>query len=465
MKRLFSALLLLALVLLPLNSYAIIPVAAYVVETGVEIGGELLLANAQRGIFARIATSIAENPSAWAGAVNGAALAERVISYQMGPSSNPAKYDIPATLETPIPKPDPVTVTSPPPGWNGPAFFNGGVLRCSQGWGNYSDVGPVGRSTLADLVQGYQALCPGGGLSYTVSADTQHAYVSASFNYSTGYGLCTGGTACGNLFEVSVNCPVGSSLNIDGTCKGEQADGKYRFNRGPFGFSPDLSDPDWAGKVPQGWLAQGQAIVIKGMVGGKPAEVTFYPTEAGTQVQVQVESANSLGQPYVRQGFFESAGDGTIVNSSLQTQQNATIPSSGGTAGSTPTFDVQFPDDYARDQSLADISTQLGDIGMGIGDINGNMARLMEETPAPEDPTAKTSQEIKDAFFNGTFTDLLGWRLPPHSIVCPVWSVDLFGNSYSIDQHCGLIASVHDEASSIFLAMWTLLALFIVLSA
>lgn len=464
MMRWLSVALALVLFLLPLNSYAVIPVAVYVVETGVEVGAELLLANAQRSVFARIATSIAENPSAWAGAVNGAALAERAISYAYGPSSNPGKYEIPATAETPVPKPDPVTVTTPPPGWNGPAFFNGPVLDCYSSWTTTAfQVGPVGRSTMADLAAAYMALCPAasGYITGVVAADGRPYLNVAGRDSISGAGMYIPGY----YVPVVSNCPPGSSLFHTGVCQGEEPDGKFRFNRGPSGFSPDLTDPDWNGKVPSGWLGQGQSIVLQGTVGGKPAEVTFYPTEAGTQVDVKVQSTNALGQPFVRHAFLESAGDGTIVNSSLQTQQNATMPSASGTTGSTPTFEVTFPDDYARDQSIADVATQLSDISGGIGDINNNMARMMEEAPPPEDPVTRTSQEIKDAFFNGTFTDLLGWRLPAHANSCPVWSVDLFGNSYAIDQHCVLLESHRDELGAIFMAVWVVLALAIVLSA
>ena len=54
---------------------------------------------------------------------------------------------------------------------------------------------------------------------------------------------------------------------------------------------------------------------------------------------------------------------------------------------------------------------------------------------------------------------------PHESAACPVGSVNLFGQSVIFDSHCDLFASIKPILSAVFLALWSLLAVRIVLSA
>lgn len=86
------------------------------------------------------------------------------------------------------------------------------------------------------------------------------------------------------------------------------------------------------------------------------------------------------------------------------------------------------------------------------------------------DPVAKTGEDLKTAGgLSSSFTNILGWRLPPHQSECPALSIDwdIAGSHTAIREtaHCTLFTNNAGIISNIFLAFYSIGALFIVLKA
>lgn len=120
---------------------------------------------------------------------------------------------------------------------------------------------------------------------------------------------------------------------------------------------------------------------------------------------------------------------------------------------------IQFPSDYARQgeaQAAADsINNALGP----------KLDKITETGADPADPVQPANSEFDQAFFQGTFTNLLGWQLPTHTSQCPTGSFDWLGQTFTMDSHCQLIADHFQAIAAAMAVVWTILALFILLSA
>jgi hypothetical protein len=84
---------------------------------------------------------------------------------------------------------------------------------------------------------------------------------------------------------------------------------------------------------------------------------------------------------------------------------------------------------------------------------------------APADPTANSADDFNNAFFSGTFSGLLAWQLPSHTSTCPTGSFDLWGQTFTLDVHCGILEGQRSLMSTVSVCVWTILGLFIVLGA
>lgn len=146
----------------------------------------------------------------------------------------------------------------------------------------------------------------------------------------------------------------------------------------------------------------------------------------------------------------------TVAANPASTYSPAVV-GSGATAGTgtgTGTQSITFPSDYARQgesQSAANSTNTK---------IDALKAGLLEASPAPNDPAMP-----EWAFFDGTFSGLLGWSLPSHTSQCPTGSFSAFDRTYTIDSHCNLIVSHWSALQSAMAVVWVIAALFIVLAA
>lgn len=81
--------------------------------------------------------------------------------------------------------------------------------------------------------------------------------------------------------------------------------------------------------------------------------------------------------------------------------------------------------------------------------------------PLPPDPSTMSSSD-------STFQALQGWQTPAHTSTCPVATFSLASmhlGTYTIDYHCTLFDSVAAILQAVMVAVYSVLALFIVLRA
>ena len=122
-------------------------------------------------------------------------------------------------------------------------------------------------------------------------------------------------------------------------------------------------------------------------------------------------------------------------------------------------LNVQFPSDYARQGEAQSAATSITDA------LGAKIDKITETGADPADPLQPATSEFDQAFFQGTFTNLLGWQLPGHSSQCPTSGFTWNGEAYVIDSHCQLVQDHFSALSTVMAVVWTVLALFILLGA
>lgn len=162
----------------------------------------------------------------------------------------------------------------------------------------------------------------------------------------------------------------------------------------------------------------------------------------------------------VRSGANTSTGQQAVYNPTtgvydLATAASTANPAIAGSGSGT----VTFPSDYARAGEAVSAANVITAV------LGPKLDAITATGVDPENPVQPAGSEFDQAFFQGTFTNLLGWQLPAHSSQCPTSSFTWHSNSYTIDSHCQLIANHFSVFSSVMAAVWTVLALFILLGA
>lgn len=122
-------------------------------------------------------------------------------------------------------------------------------------------------------------------------------------------------------------------------------------------------------------------------------------------------------------------------------------------------LNIEFPSDYARQ---GEAQTAANSINAELGP---KIDKITETGADPVDPLQPQGSEFDQAFFQGTFTNLLGWQLPAHTSQCPTSGFDWNGQTYTINSHCQLVADHFSALSTVMAVVWTVLALFILLGA
>ncbi|KAF0162994.1 MAG: hypothetical protein FD157_3512 [Rhodocyclaceae bacterium] len=133
------------------------------------------------------------------------------------------------------------------------------------------------------------------------------------------------------------------------------------------------------------------------------------------------------------------------------------ISGAGGGTGGTAT--VQFPSDYARAGEASAAAQSINDA------LGPKLDKIVETGTDPTDPTLPQGSEFDQAFFQGTFTNLLGWQMPAHLSQCPTSSFNYNSQTYTVDAHCQLVTNHFSVLASVMSVVWTVLALFILLGA
>jgi hypothetical protein len=200
---------------------------------------------------------------------------------------------------------------------------------------------------------------------------------------------------------------------------------------------------------------------------------TLTVTSGANRVQVKINADSTVT---VTQWTPSSSGTTTTINSAktgdpaspsssqIKTTSQSTTTATGDDAfAQSPSAQTpQFPDDYARDATVAAGNATLGQINTRLGDIK---TQLTTDGNTPSDPTSRGQSDIEGVFFPGTFDSLKGWTMPARAVACPTWSFTIWGHGYTIESHCGLIENQRAVVSTICLLVYALIALFIVLGA
>lgn len=143
------------------------------------------------------------------------------------------------------------------------------------------------------------------------------------------------------------------------------------------------------------------------------------------------------------------SGNGTGTGTGTGTASGTGTSGTGSGTGTGTTGNVNCPD-CAKESTLQQVKGWLTGDG--------------SEKP-PELETAKGKGDFEKAFENADLTALAAWKLPGHQSQCPTADFQLFGKQLTLDYHCTLIQQHGFILQNVMSVVWTLAALFIVLSA
>ena len=235
-----------------------------------------------------------------------------------------------------------------------------------------------------------------------------------------------------------------------------------RFKIYSGGYVADPNDTDWT-------AAEKSAIANPSRIQFKDANsnaVEVTRTASGTLIVGATKaSADSVK---VRQVKLDDAAKPLSVTeettlaaepSSVADAAAVAAAAGTGTGTGTGTGSGTWPDDYARQATLQSV-----DAGLGVLHTD-----LTKTFPVPADPTLPESGSFGAVFFKDTFKALTDWRLPAHSSQCPTvtFDYDLFTahHHYVLDAHCTIAEQIRAALSVAMVVVWTVVALFVVLSA
>lgn len=127
--------------------------------------------------------------------------------------------------------------------------------------------------------------------------------------------------------------------------------------------------------------------------------------------------------------------------------------------------------------TVSDVLSPLRD-GVVMPSTNGSTSP--SPNPSPNQPPSSPSDSFSPpgmeniptaaqilAPILGLLPDFRSYIMPPHSSTCPTPSVDIFGKHVVLDAHCTLLDSpaVRQVLASVMAAVWTIVAIFIILAA
>jgi hypothetical protein len=277
----------------------------------------------------------------------------------------------------------------------------------------------------------------------------------------------------------SSGCPNGYTLagSICNLSDGRVAvdDKKQDFERTGVGHAPYPSDLSGglSGTTMTSDSANDTVVVAgKDSAGNAMQGKIIAKSDGGSQVELKTQKQTATGQTYVETKTFRTNGNGEVVSATQTatatqlnydpvTKQYTETPSPAGTVAPDvgSAVPIQFPSDYAR-------QGEAGSAAQTIANTLGPKIDAITQTGAdPDDPVQPVGSEFDQAFFQGTFTNLLGWQLPGHSAQCPTASMVFYGSTLVFDAHCSIIDQFAGVLSTVATALWTIAALLIVLGA
>lgn len=226
----------------------------------------------------------------------------------------------------------------------------------------------------------------------------------------------------------------------------------------------------------QSYVSNDTADVSGISVSGEPRLVrTVAKSDGGSDVIQMTQKTDGSGATYLEKRTYSISANGdvtsasqTAVTGSLVANTNSGLgySVSGGTAAYTPAAPgsaggagggsgSSFPSDYARS----------GEAAAAAQTIANKLDEKFGSGADPTDPTLPADSQFDQAFFQGTFSNLLGWQLPAHTSECPSPSFSWNGNTYAMTSHCQLVNDHFSALQAAMTVVWSIIALFIVLRA
>lgn len=274
-----------------------------------------------------------------------------------------------------------------------------------------------------------------------------------------GYRQCPGND-CGKPWDVYPADPV------------EPRDGQRRILLDGTKFKADIEDPDWSSEEARDFALQsGFGFVTKGS-SNEPVRVGISTDGANIRIQEDVQTQSPDGKPQVVSRALDIApGTGQATSTTAASQVGATLETlpanwSPSTSGQG-TNGSGWPDDYARQATLASVDTGIGRVATATDAIKDVLTKKEEI----EDPLLPDMAEVnKEVTYFDQFKDLLAWRLPSVQPECPTLEYQNVISGYTfdivIDAHCTLMTADHQRMiDAIMIAVWSIMALWIILEA
>lgn len=295
--------------------------------------------------------------------------------------------------------------------------------------------------------------------------------------------------AGGSTISISgYGCPAGYSTPSGGTCtvltnaRAAAPDQKADFTRSGTTLAPYAGDDSGNLKAVVSTTTTANDTVTVAALDSTtslPRRISIQATaDGGSKVLVQTQAVDANGNTYVDNTALTVSAAGQITGASrVPTAQVLTLNPTTGTydvaaaptatanpaAAATAPTTITFPTDYARDATVAGL-------GSGVSQLHTDSVQLHTDltstsASAPTDPTVKPTTDITDQLLDSSFTGLKAWTLPARSVACPTPSFSIWSQTFTIDAHCTLWASIAGQIQAISLVTWALMAMFIVLGA
>jgi len=443
---------------LPSQAYAALPAPAGVYAVAPSAIGAA--SNVIAGPWAGSAASAAGLTSAGAIAVGAAVGASALyvgikVGYFVVDNLTGGYSRIPLTTANPVPAPSAPATATPVPAYTYQGNFNG--IQWS---------GASVDEVIANHIQWYA----NSGITELVNnrsvVSPTQTYVDFKPHDSWGYvNAVQSGTTCPSGYS-GANCALSNARAVT-------PDHSQDYERSGTSLTPAAGDVDFAvGAVSS--LPSGGLLVQDQTANGEPRHYKIIPAaDGGSQVEFIQPVTNAVGDTGTQKTVITVAPDGTITGKVQTTtgEQLGQDPVTGlpvlnpAPAGSTFTpsspsgSTVTFPNDYAR----------AGEAVRAANSINPKLDTLHNDlsvTAPVSDPVAPVAGDLPT--FGNTFTNLLSWQLPAHAGACPTPSVDLSTlglGSHQLTSHCGLLQDHSAPIHNAMVAVFTILALFVVLRA
>ncbi|MCL2875467.1 MAG: hypothetical protein FWF12_04055 [Betaproteobacteria bacterium] len=252
----------------------------------------------------------------------------------------------------------------------------------------------------------------------------------------------------------------------------EPEDGIKRFMYKDGGFVADKDDPDWS-KEELSQLSSPSNLIFNGTVsGGRNSRVDVGIVDGDVRLQSVTDTGrenvvNFRQMTFNRDGspgqVVEEGRSGTSIDNFYEFAPHLSMSVTNNSVGGE-NVTINLPTDYAR---VGEAASAAETVNKGTKE---QVDRLLDMSGASiNDPAVPDSSFMDTSFFSGVFDSLLSWRIPPHLSVCPVMdiSIDLYGyeNRLYMDSHCLIAEDNRNLFSVIMVAVWFIVALFIVLRA